>query len=112
MLNHMARAAVALVLTVLFAFAQEGKSLFNGRDLAGWMWSVDPRPPKPSWAVEGGVLRTTPGIGTPPYLLTRESFSDFDLAFVWMAEAGANSGIKYRIQGYWAGAVGVGKLQH
>src|SRR6266478_89079 len=100
------------MLSAFFAFAQEGKSLFNGRDLAGWMWSVDSQPPTPSWAVERGLLRTTPGIGAPLYLLTRASFTDFDLAFEWKAEAGAYSGTKSRIQGYWAGALGAGKLQH
>jgi len=48
-------------------------------------------------------LRTTPGKGTPVYLLTRDSFTDFELEFQWSAEPGANSGVKYRFQGYWAG---------
>ena len=76
-------------------------SLFAGTSLAGWWWSTEATPPSPSWVAERGVLRTTPGQGTPVYLLTRESFSDFDLTFEWNSEAGGNSGIKYRIQGYW-----------
>jgi hypothetical protein len=65
------------------------------------MWSVDASPPVPSWTVEDGMLRTTPEKGTQVYLLTRDSFSDFELTLEWKAEAGANSGIKYRFQGYW-----------
>jgi hypothetical protein len=76
-------------------------SLFAGSSLAGWWWSTESTPPSPSWVAEGGVLRTTPGQGTPVYLLTRETFSDFDLTFEWNSETGGNSGIKYRFQGYW-----------
>ena len=49
------------------------------------------------------MIRTTPGKGKETYLLTRESFSDFELSFEWKAEAGANSGVKYRFQAYWLG---------
>ncbi len=76
------------------------ESLFDGRSLDGWMWSVDADPPAPSWAAEDGTLRTTPGKGKPVYLLTKESFSDYDFRFEWKMEAGANSGVKYRFQGY------------
>ncbi len=75
--------------------------LFDGRTLKGWMWSTDAMPPEPSWAVDDGLLHTTPDRGTQVYLLTRDSFSDFELKFDWKAEPGANSGVKYRFQGYW-----------
>jgi hypothetical protein len=77
------------------------RDLFNGRDLDGWMWSTDAKPPQPSWTVENGALRTTPGKGVEVYLLTRDSFTDFDLSFEWNGDPGCNSGIKYRFQGYW-----------
>jgi hypothetical protein len=77
--------------------------LFDGKSLDGWMWSIDPHPPAPSWAVEDGLLRTTPGRGERVYLLTRRSFTDYELVFEWKAEPGANSGVKYRFQGYWVG---------
>ena len=93
--------AVAALLASL-ALAQPGDTpLFNGRDLDGWMWSTAQNPPAPSWAAEDGTLRTTPGKGQQVYLLTRESFSDFDFSFEWNGEAGCNSGVKYRFQGYW-----------
>jgi hypothetical protein len=65
------------------------------------MWSLEAKPPLPSWEVREGTIHTTPGKGTEVYLLTRRSFSDFQLDFEWKAEPGANSGIKYRFQGYW-----------
>jgi len=90
-----------LVIALLLVAAPAPVSLFDGHSLEGWWWSVEKDPPAPSWAAEDGVLRTTPGRGTPVYLLTRESFRDFDFSFEWMAEPGANSGVKYRFQGYW-----------
>ncbi len=81
--------------------------LFNGHSLDGWQWSTDPKPPTPSWAVEDGSLHTTPGKGTQLYLLSRDSFTDYELKFEWKMERGANSGVKYRFQGYWVD----GKLQ-
>ncbi len=77
--------------------------LFDGRSLDGWMWSVNANPPPPCWAVEAGTLRTTPGTGTPVYLLTEASFRDYELRFEWKMEVGANSGVKYRFQGYGGG---------
>jgi hypothetical protein len=84
------------------AFAESGWiSLFDGRSLEGWMWSTDANPPAPAWRAENGMLRTTPGDGKPVYLLTRESFTDFEMEFDWKMEEGGNSGVKYRFQGYW-----------
>lgn len=95
-------ALAILTATACVAPAQQGwRPLFDGRSLDGWMWSTGKNPPEPSWAVENGMLRTTPGKGTPLYLLTRKWFADFELSFEWKAEAGANSGVKYRFQGYW-----------
>jgi hypothetical protein len=95
-------AAVFVCVLAPAALAQSGGvRLFNGHDLAGWMWSIAANPPAPSWAVEDGVLRTTPGRGAEVYLLTRDSFSDFDLSFEWNGDPACNSGVKYRFQGYW-----------
>jgi hypothetical protein len=58
-------------------------------------------PAAPQLAVDDGVLHTTPGRGVPTYLLTRDSFRDFELSFEWKCDLGANSGVKYRFQGYW-----------
>jgi hypothetical protein len=84
--------------------SSEWRPLFDGKTLNGWMWSLDPNPPLPSWAAGEGLLQTTPGKGTPVYLLTRDSFTDFEFSFEWKAEPAANSGIKYRFQGYWVDA--------
>src|SRR5581483_2763307 len=91
----------AALLAGLATAQPAGRPLFNGRDLDGWTWSIEKDPPAPSWAAEDGTLRTTPGKGQEGYLLTREWFGDFDFSFEWNGEAGCNSGVKYRFQGYW-----------
>lgn len=93
--------AIFMMLPLAFAQPAGERALFDGRTLSGWMWSIEANPPAPSWAAEDGMLRTTPGKGQEVYLLTRESFRDFDLSFEWNGEPGCNSGIKYRFQGYW-----------
>ena len=75
--------------------------LFNGRNLDGWMWSNATPVPVPCWKVTNGLLQTAPGQCEPTYLLTRESFEDFEMAFEWKSQRGGNSGVKYRFQGYW-----------
>ncbi len=87
---------------VCFALmAQSGfRDLFDGKTLNGWMWSREDAPPQPSWVARDGMLVATPGQGKEVYLLTKEAFEDFDFTFEWRAEAGANSGVKYRIQTY------------
>jgi hypothetical protein len=87
---------VALLLLFLLG---EWVSLFDGRSLDGWLWSVDPHPPKPAWTVENGTLRTTPGSGVPVYLLTRDSFRDFEFEFEWKMDPGGNSGVKVQVPG-------------
>ncbi|HYI96299.1 MAG TPA: DUF1080 domain-containing protein [Bryobacteraceae bacterium] len=77
------------------------RSLFNGRNLDGWMWSTATPAPVPCWKVAEGLLQTTPGQCEPTYLLTLESFEDFEMSFEWRSQPGGNSGVKYRFQGYW-----------
>src|SRR5690349_7302516 len=96
------KSASMVALLGALALAQPaGRPLFNGRSLDGWMWSIDANPPAPSWAAVDGELQTTPGKGKQVYLLTKESFTDFDFSFEWFGEKGCNSGVKYRFQGYW-----------
>jgi hypothetical protein len=74
--------------------------LFDGSSLNGWKWSLDPAPPTPSWEAVDGMLCATPGRGTPVYLLTRDSFGDFEFSFDFNIPEAGNSGVKYRFQGY------------
>jgi len=82
------------------------RALFDGRSLDGWYWEArgSETGVPPSWVVENGMLRTAPHRGNEVYLLTRDSFGDFEFSFEWKGEAGANSGIKYRLQGFHSSA--------
>jgi len=48
-----------------------------------------------SWVVEDGELHALPGQGID--LITRETFSDFELEFEWRVSPGGNSGVIYRV---------------
>ena len=77
-----------------------GLELFDGKSLKGWYWTRGGAVPAHSGEARDGVLRTTPGVGKEVSLLSEGEFEDFDFRFEWRAEAGANSGSKYRIQMY------------
>ena len=65
------------------------RPLFNGRDLDGWTPVGDA-----NWSVGGGVLAAD--TGGMSFLVSRESFRDFDLrAELWVSDE-ANSGIFIR----------------
>ena len=51
--------------------------------------------PSEGWAIDGDALRTIDG--QPVDLISREAFSDFELAFEWRVGPGANGGLMYRV---------------
>jgi HEAT repeat protein len=69
--------------------AEDGyTSLFNGRDLAGWIGDTK------GYRVENGVIVALPeGTGN---LYTEKEYSDFDLRFEFKLTPGANNGIGIR----------------
>ena len=77
---------------------QQAKSLFNGRDLAGWVTMYGGE-----WTVEDGVLvgRNGKDWSTNPeksgsWLRTEKQYSDFILELDYAINAGGNSGIFIR----------------
>ena len=72
--------------------------LFDGKSMAGW---EDPRqkvPPGDAWSIDDGCLKANRKPRITEDLFTKELFRDFELDFEWRVAAGANSGVKYRIQ--------------
>ena len=65
------------------------RPLFNGRDLDGWTPLGDA-----NWTVEGGVLSAD--TGGMSFLVSRDSFRDFDLRAEIRVSDDANSGIFIR----------------
>ena len=66
-------------------------SLFNGKDLIGWV-----KVGGEQWTVEDGVIHgvgLTKGYG---YLMTDKNYKDFELAVRFKCESDGNSGVFYR----------------
>lgn len=68
--------------------------LFDGRRADQWRGYGRPDMPR-GWQVEDGTLALASG-GEGRDIITREQFSDFELALEWKIEPGGNSGIFYR----------------
>ncbi len=88
-------------------------NLFDGSSLEHWrVYNMDGMPDE-GWQIEDGLL-----VFRPPArddwtsgldIITRETFSDFELKLEWMVEQGGNSGIFYHVLEqptqaiYWSG---------
>ncbi len=69
--------------------------LFDGESLGAWRgFLVDEVPA--GWSADDGTLAFTPGVGGGT-LITRETFTDFDLRLEWKIGEGGNSGIFFGI---------------
>ncbi len=69
--------------------------LFDGTTTAGWRGFGRDAFPATGWSVTDGALVHDQGGGD---LVTARTFSDFELAFQWRVDPGANSGVKYRFR--------------
>jgi hypothetical protein len=79
--------------TTLFSIAQDGKPLFNGKDLAGWKQLNG----KAKYSVEGGEIVGTTVFGEPnSFLATEKEYGDFVLQFEYKVDSTMNSGVQFR----------------
>ncbi len=81
-------AAAALTASAATGDAEGFVSLFNGKDLEGWIGSVD------GYAAENGVLYSKPGSGGK--LLTTNQYDNFILRFEFMLSPNGNNGLGIR----------------
>jgi hypothetical protein len=72
--------------------------LFDGHTMNGWRDPASETPPGEAWVIEDGCLKTTPKPRITEDLITKDSFSDFELKFDWRISPRGNTGVKYRIQ--------------
>jgi hypothetical protein len=80
-----------LVALAQAAVADEGKALFNGRDLAGWeVVEGDPA----AWKAKDGMLVCTGGGGG--WISTVDQYGDFELELEYRVPPGGNSGVFLR----------------
>ena len=70
--------------------------LFDGKTTEGWVGIAKDAFPAQGWVVEDGALvhKAKGGGGD---IVTKESFSDFELTWDWKVEFGANTGLKYNL---------------
>ncbi len=83
--------------------AQEAVSVFNGKDLSGWVDAKGRPHANGGWKVEADgvlhLLKKTEAV-KPGDLYLEGEYGDFELSFEWKVAVGGNSGVKYRLTGY------------
>ena len=85
--------ALAMFASPLTAADEPGsRTLFNGKDLAGWEGDTT------LWKVEGeAIVGDSPGIKHNQFLCTKEEFGDFELKLEFRVKDGAgNTGVQFR----------------
>ena len=85
--------ALAMFASPLTAADEPGyRTLFNGKDLAGWEGDTT------LWKVEGeAIVGDSPGIKHNQFLCTKEEFGDFELKLEFKVKDGAgNTGVQFR----------------
>jgi hypothetical protein len=72
-------------------------SLFNGQSLDAFV-SPASDVPSASWQISEGLLTNSPSKGIPSVsLLTKDTYTSFELEFEWKVATKGNSGLKYRL---------------
>jgi hypothetical protein len=69
------------------------RSLYNGKDLAGWEGAGQPA--EKCWRARDGWLESTGAAG--PWLRSTEEYGDFNLRFEYQVAAEGNSGVYVRV---------------
>ncbi len=83
---------VILILTSLIGAGQEYTSIFNGKNLDGWVKHGTEK-----WYVEDGLLICESGPDKAyGYLSTEKFYDDFELTIDFLQEANGNSGVFFR----------------
>jgi hypothetical protein len=84
-----------VILAMCFAAsAQKAKSLFNGKDLKGWMVYGTEK-----WFVDGGELVCESGPDKQyGYFATQDEYKDFELVVEFKQESNGNSGVFFHSQ--------------
>ena len=72
---------------------QDWVSLFNGKDLTGWV-----EVGKEEWVVEDGVIRGQAITKAYGYLMTEKKYEDFHLGIRFKCEGGGNSGVFFHTE--------------
>ncbi len=96
-MKHVSSSIALVILLAAPAIAQqkpaarEWVSLFNGKDLSGWVQIG-----KEKWVVEDGAIYGEGVTNQYGYLMTEKDYKDFDLSLRFKCEADGNSGVYLR----------------
>ncbi len=83
---------ISLMLLTSVGFSQKSKSLFNGKNIKGWVVHGTEK-----WYVEDGLLICESGPDQNyGYLSTKKFYDDFELTLEFLQEANGNSGVFFR----------------
>ncbi len=74
------------------------RGLIQNGTFEGWRSPSGKTPLGGAWTIRDGILTVRPYVHRRTDLWTEEDYSSFELEWEWMAEKGANSGIKYWVQ--------------
>lgn len=81
--------------------AQGWKLLFDGKSTTAWRSYLGNEFPAAGWKIEDNALKCEKSNGRPNGgggdIVTRDSFTDFELAWQWRISPGGNTGLKYFI---------------
>ena len=97
MFRTMFRRTILLIAMASFAWAQAGRprapqtgwvSLFNGKDLTGWVTVGNEK-----WVVEDGTIHGQGVTKEYGYLRTEKAYKDFEMTLRFKCEAEGNSGV-------------------
>ncbi len=92
MKNKLALLLVLAFFVTNFVCAQKSKSIFNGKNLDGWITHGTEK-----WYVENGLLVCESGPDKKyGYLSTEKFYNDFELEVEFLQEANGNSGVFFR----------------
>jgi hypothetical protein len=92
-LSHLLRSTLLTVCLPLLCLAQTPVSLFNGRDLSGWVQ----RGGKATYTIEGNEIVGTSVMDTAnTFLCTEKSYGDFVLEYDFKVDPRLNSGVQIR----------------
>jgi hypothetical protein len=103
------RLSASLVPNTLSAAEQRDgwRLLFDGKTFDGWRGLGYDSVPTAHWKIDNGTIRKIANGQVPRLadgqpaaggdLMTKETFTDFELSWEWKISAGGNSGVKYNV---------------
>ena len=85
----------AFLLATSALSAQEWTVIFDGKSTDALRGYKEKTFPSKVWVIDGDAIKAIAGRGGD--IITKETYSDFELEFEWKISSGGNSGVMYRV---------------